>query len=119
MRRLTSILVLLTAVMTVQAEDTPLIGNVLNRQTTSLNGDWHYLVDVQECGYYGYRREKLSYGFFRNAKPQQPDARSTISPRQAIAHCSTSEPSTTKPSSSSTGRRQAGMSAASPLSTTT
>ena len=73
MRRLTSILVLLTAVMTVQAEDTPLIGNVLNRQTTSLNGDWHYLVDVQECGYYGYRREKLSYGFFRNAKPQQPE----------------------------------------------
>ena len=39
MRRLTSILMLLTAVMTVQAEDTPLIGNVLNRQTTSLNGD--------------------------------------------------------------------------------
>lgn len=33
MRRLTSILMLLTAVMTVQAEDTPLIGNVLNRQT--------------------------------------------------------------------------------------
>ena len=47
MRRLTSILVLLTAFMTVQAEDTPLIGNVLNRQTTSLNGDWHYLVDVR------------------------------------------------------------------------
>ena len=70
---LASILMLLAAVMTAQAEDTPLIGNVLNRQTTSLNGDWHYLVDVQECGYYGYRREKLRNGFFRNDKPRQPE----------------------------------------------
>ena len=37
------------------ATDVPLVGNVLNRQTTSLNGDWHYIIDVQEEGYYDYR----------------------------------------------------------------
>lgn len=72
-KRLTSILILLAVVMMLQAKETPLIGNVINRQIISLNGDWHYLVDVQECGYYGYRREKLRNGFFRNAKPKQPE----------------------------------------------
>ena len=72
-KRPTLILILLAVVMMLQAKETPLIGNVINRQTISLNGDWHYLVDVQECGYYGYRRDKLRNGFFRNAKPQQPE----------------------------------------------
>ena len=72
-KRPTLILILLAVVMMLQAKETPLIGNVINRQAISLNGDWHYLVDVQECGYYGYRREKLRNGFFRNAKPQQPE----------------------------------------------
>ena len=72
-KRPTLILILLAVVMMLQAKETPIIGNVINRQAISLNGDWHYLVDVQECGYYGYRREKLRNGFFRNAKPQQPE----------------------------------------------
>ena len=72
-KRPTLILILLAVVMILQAKETPIIGNVINRQAISLNGDWHYLVDVQECGYYGYRREKLRNGFFRNAKPQQPE----------------------------------------------
>ncbi|MCR4583432.1 MAG: beta galactosidase jelly roll domain-containing protein [Prevotella sp.] len=82
MKKLITIALLLTAVTTLQANETaapqqgrmvPLVGNVLNRQTTSLNGEWRYIVDVQESGYYGYRREKIRNGFFRNAKPRQPE----------------------------------------------
>ena len=75
-RQLFSILMLLCATMTAQADETkmvPLVGNVLNRQTTSLNGEWRYIVDVQESGYYGYRREKIRNGYFRNQKPQKPE----------------------------------------------
>jgi len=34
-----------------------LITNTLNRETTSLNGTWHYIVDPYETGYYNYRYE--------------------------------------------------------------
>ncbi|MCK5638895.1 MAG: beta-glucuronidase, partial [Flavobacteriaceae bacterium] len=32
-----------------------LIINTMNRNTTSLNGTWHYIVDPYETGYYNYR----------------------------------------------------------------
>lgn len=53
--------------------EVPLIGNVLARESMSLNGDWHYIVDVQEEGYYDYRMKPTPWGFFRNAKPQKPE----------------------------------------------
>ncbi len=34
-----------------------LIMNTMNRNTTSLNGEWHYIVDPYETGYYNYRYE--------------------------------------------------------------
>ena len=46
--------------------------NIYNRDITSLNGEWHYLIDVQEEGYYDYRMNPSPWGFFLNAKPQQP-----------------------------------------------
>ena len=49
------------------------MGNILNRQTTSLNGKWHYIIDVQEEGYYDYRMNPTRWGFFLNAKPQRPE----------------------------------------------
>ena len=55
------------------AQEVPLIGNVLNRQVTSLNGEWNYIVDVQEEGYYDYRMNPSRNGFFVNAKPQKPE----------------------------------------------
>ena len=55
------------------ASEASLIGNVLNRQTISLNGDWHYIVDSQEEGYYDYRMKPMRWGFFMNAKPQKPE----------------------------------------------
>ena len=57
----------------IMAETIPLVGNVLERKITSLNGDWNYIVDVQEEGYYDYRMNPTSWGFFRNAKPQRPE----------------------------------------------
>ena len=68
-----SMLVFASALPTLRAQVVPLIGNVLNRQAASLNGDWHYIVDVQEEGYYDYRMNVNRWGFFMNAKPQRPE----------------------------------------------
>ena len=51
----------------------PQVMNVMNRQSLSLNGEWHYIVDVQEEGYYDYRMNPIDWGFMRNAKPQRPE----------------------------------------------
>ena len=59
--------------VTLSAEEVPQIANVMNRHTTSLNGQWNYIVDVQEEGYYDYRMHPTRWGFFRNAKPQRPE----------------------------------------------
>ena len=61
------------AIGTVIAEKVPQIANVQARKTTSLNGAWHYIIDVQEEGYYDYRMNPTPYGFFLNAKPQKPE----------------------------------------------
>ena len=55
------------------ADEVPQVANVLARQTTSLNGSWNYIVDVQEEGYYDYRMKPMRWGFFVNAKPQRPE----------------------------------------------
>jgi beta-glucuronidase len=39
----------------IQAQE--LITNVFNRNTTSLNGEWTYIVDPYETGYYNYRHK--------------------------------------------------------------
>lgn len=57
----------------VVAQEMPQLANVMARQTTSLNGKWNYIVDVQEEGYYDYRMNPTPWGFFRNAKPQRPE----------------------------------------------
>ena len=57
----------------VNAQEITQLGNVLNRDKISLNGDWNYIVDVQEEGYYDYRMNPTPWGFFLNAKPQQPE----------------------------------------------
>ena len=71
--RIKALLLTLMVTVAVQAEEVPLIGNVLNRQTVSLNGPWHYIIDVQEEGYYDYRMNPTRWGFFQNAKPQRPE----------------------------------------------
>jgi len=72
--RLTTLLLLcLTAVVTASAKEVPQLVNVMSHESMLLNGKWHYIVDVQEEGYYDYRMNPTSWGFFRNAKPQRPE----------------------------------------------
>ena len=70
---LTTLLALVALMATAQAAEVPLLGNVYARQTTLLNGEWNYIVDVQEEGYYDYRMNPTRWGFFQNAKPQRPE----------------------------------------------
>ena len=53
-------------------KEVPAPQNVYARQSLSLNGDWNYFVDQQEQGYYDYRMNVTRWGYFLNAKPQQP-----------------------------------------------
>ena len=55
------------------AETLPVIQNVNAYESMSLNGQWNYIVDVQEEGYYDYRMNPTRSGFFVNAKPQKPE----------------------------------------------
>ena len=70
---LTTIVLMAAPILATQAQQVPQVGNILGRHTTSLNGKWHYIVDVQEEGYYDYRMNPTRWGFFRNAKPQKPE----------------------------------------------
>ena len=72
---LTTTLIFVAAMLPSAAKDhtVPLLQNVLAYESLSLNGDWNYIVDVQEEGYYDYRMNPTPWGFFRNAKPQRPE----------------------------------------------
>jgi beta-glucuronidase len=63
------------SVLTAPADDLalPLIQNINAYESYSLNGEWNYIVDVQEEGYYDYRMNPTQWGFFQNAKPQKPE----------------------------------------------
>ena len=72
---LTTLCVALGWVLTASAEakELPLIQNVQAYEAMSLNGEWNYIVDVQEEGYYDYRMNPMRNGFFINAKPKRPE----------------------------------------------
>jgi beta-glucuronidase len=82
--RMLSVILLLFAPQSVPASF-PLIQNPLNRQYTTLNGKWNYIVDVYETGYSDYRdipydesRKEISRnysGFYTNAKPKDRSER--------------------------------------------
>jgi len=76
MIRIVLVFLLFFSYAAAQAQE-PLISNVYNRTTTSLNGDWKYIVDPYENGYYNYRYEpfdKQSYpsagAYFMDSKPK-------------------------------------------------
>ena len=62
---------MMTTVLLAEDYEIPQVVNVLGRSTTSLNGDWNYVVDVQEQGYSRFGDKE--YGFFKNIKPRTPD----------------------------------------------
>ncbi len=56
-----------------------LLVNAYNRNSTSLNGDWKYIIDPYENGYYNYRYQPFDQqetpwasAFFLNSKPKNP-----------------------------------------------
>ena len=57
---LLSALLSVIAILPLSAQDrtVPLIQNVQAYESISLNGEWNYIVDVQEEGYYDYRMEE-------------------------------------------------------------
>ena len=76
MKKILTIVSLIVGAMlpsTAAAEMLPLIQNVNAYESSSLNGDWNYIIDVQEEGYYDYRMNPTRWGFFQNAKPQRPE----------------------------------------------
>ena len=68
-----ALLLTVVAVTGVRATNVPLVNNIKAYEHTTLNGEWNYIVDVQEEGYYDYRMNPTPWGFFRNAKPQRPE----------------------------------------------
>lgn len=73
-KRIVSVLLGILSASCMYAEsDLPLIHNVMAYETSSLAGDWNYIVDVQEEGYYDYRMNPTRWGFFNNAKPKRPE----------------------------------------------
>lgn len=53
-------------------QPTPLINNIDGRPTINLNGPWQTIIDPYETGYYDYRYQPSSNGYFKNAKPRSP-----------------------------------------------
>ncbi len=44
-----------------------------HRSASSLNGEWHTIVDPYFAGYFNFHHEMRTDGFYRNA-PRQPDS---------------------------------------------
>lgn len=72
MKKIFSIILLaISTLIPSQAQELPLLSNIYGRaNTTSLNGKWRYIVDVQERGFYDYRMKETPWGYFRDAHQQ-------------------------------------------------
>lgn len=64
------LLLLLASVSLATAQQLNLIANVDGRRTTSLDGEWQTIVDPYESGFYDYRYQPNTNGYFKNAKPK-------------------------------------------------
>ena len=66
---LTLLLVILTFPL-IYSQPSELLTNVGHRKTISLNGEWRIIIDPYENGYYDYRYQPRSDGYFENKKPK-------------------------------------------------
>lgn len=71
-KNLTIAIIALLSFASLKAQEVPTLANVWQRDVTSLNGSWNYIVDVQEIGYYDYRMKETPWGFFLDAKAKNP-----------------------------------------------
>jgi beta-glucuronidase len=62
-------LILLCQFLISFSQNIPLITDIPNRHITSLNGKWNTIIDPYETGFFDYRFEESSWGFFLNQKP--------------------------------------------------
>lgn len=76
-KHILTIVIILSSTLYAQFE-TGLIQNINGHQTTTLNGKWHYIVDMYENGFYDYRYQQKdqkknpgSEAFFLNKKPDK------------------------------------------------
>ena len=69
-----AIVLIFTLVGTVCAES-PFMENVGGRNTTSLSGNWRYIVDVYETGFYTYRWQEDRWGFQMNGHARNKSER--------------------------------------------
>ena len=53
-----------------QAQQIDLIANTEGRTTISLDGQWRTIIDPYESGYYDYRYQPSTNGYFKDAKPK-------------------------------------------------
>ena len=66
-------LLFITTLNIAQSIVDPLITGITSRNnTTSLNGNWEYIIDQYETGFYDYRFEEKSDGFFENKQETSP-----------------------------------------------
>ena len=67
-RLLAALLLVSAAAANLEAQaNTPLLVNIDNRPATSLNGDWHVIVDQYATGLYDFHQNLRKDGFFMNA----------------------------------------------------
>jgi beta-glucuronidase len=57
----------------IRAQPTTVLEDSDHRVSTSLNGDWHYMVDPYFNGLYSFHHEEKKDGYFLNKKPQPTD----------------------------------------------
>jgi len=70
MRPHLTVLAVLLICVPVEAQSPSRIVNVEARRTTSLNGKWRAIVDPYENGYYDFRLQPSTDGYFLDAKPK-------------------------------------------------
>lgn len=68
-------IILFSSCFFTNATASQLIINVDNRCSINLNGEWNYIIDPYETGYYDYRYQPLENGYFKNLKPQNKSER--------------------------------------------
>jgi beta-glucuronidase len=64
------LIIILFTVINCLPQTDDLITNVDHRNTISLNGKWHIIIDPYEAGYYGYHNHPKKDGYFLNQKPK-------------------------------------------------
>jgi beta-glucuronidase len=70
MKSLVLLIFLLAVIPCARAQQIELIANTDGRKVVSLDGQWLTIIDPYETGYYDYRYQPSTNGYFKDAKPK-------------------------------------------------